>query len=285
MGNPMCRNLLKHGHTLKVYDVVPDLAEEARGTGLRSGDFRRRCRHAASTSSSRCCPPRPTCARSTRANSGVLASVAARHAAHRLLDHRSADVARGRDGRARRRAARWSTHRCPAAWAAPKPARSPSWSAATRRTSRRPSPCSRRMGKNIVHCGGLGQRAGGEDLQQHDARHRDDRYLRGHDARGQARHGSEGLRRRSSIPRAAAAGAPTPTTPIRACSRTCPHRATTPGGFGSDLMLKDLSRSPPMPRSPRSIPCSWGRWPSRSTRSIPSTATARRISPASSCST
>jgi 3-hydroxyisobutyrate dehydrogenase len=25
MGNPMCRNLLKHGHKLKVYDVVPEL--------------------------------------------------------------------------------------------------------------------------------------------------------------------------------------------------------------------------------------------------------------------
>ena len=28
MGNPMCRNLLKHGHTLKVYDVVPDLVKK-----------------------------------------------------------------------------------------------------------------------------------------------------------------------------------------------------------------------------------------------------------------
>lgn len=28
MGNPMCRNLLKHGHTLKVYDVVPELVKK-----------------------------------------------------------------------------------------------------------------------------------------------------------------------------------------------------------------------------------------------------------------
>jgi 3-hydroxyisobutyrate dehydrogenase len=28
MGNPMCRNLLKHGHKLKVYDVVPDLLKK-----------------------------------------------------------------------------------------------------------------------------------------------------------------------------------------------------------------------------------------------------------------
>jgi 3-hydroxyisobutyrate dehydrogenase len=28
MGNPMCRNLLKHGHTLKIYDVLPDLVKK-----------------------------------------------------------------------------------------------------------------------------------------------------------------------------------------------------------------------------------------------------------------
>jgi 3-hydroxyisobutyrate dehydrogenase len=33
MGNPMCRNLLKHGHKLKVYDVVPDLARKLEKEG------------------------------------------------------------------------------------------------------------------------------------------------------------------------------------------------------------------------------------------------------------
>jgi 3-hydroxyisobutyrate dehydrogenase len=28
MGNPMCRNLLKHGHALNIYDVVPDLVKK-----------------------------------------------------------------------------------------------------------------------------------------------------------------------------------------------------------------------------------------------------------------
>jgi 3-hydroxyisobutyrate dehydrogenase len=28
MGNPMCRNLLKHGHELRIYDVVPDLLKK-----------------------------------------------------------------------------------------------------------------------------------------------------------------------------------------------------------------------------------------------------------------
>ena len=28
MGNPMARNLLKHGHTLKIFDVVPELVRK-----------------------------------------------------------------------------------------------------------------------------------------------------------------------------------------------------------------------------------------------------------------
>ena len=33
MGNPMCRNLLKNGHTLKVYDVVPELVRKLKDQG------------------------------------------------------------------------------------------------------------------------------------------------------------------------------------------------------------------------------------------------------------
>ncbi len=33
MGNPMCRNLLKHGHALKIYDVVPDLVKKLEKEG------------------------------------------------------------------------------------------------------------------------------------------------------------------------------------------------------------------------------------------------------------
>jgi 3-hydroxyisobutyrate dehydrogenase len=33
MGNPMCRNLLKNGHALKVYDVVPELARKLKEQG------------------------------------------------------------------------------------------------------------------------------------------------------------------------------------------------------------------------------------------------------------
>jgi 3-hydroxyisobutyrate dehydrogenase len=33
MGNPMCRNLLKHGHKLKIYDVVPELVKKLAAEG------------------------------------------------------------------------------------------------------------------------------------------------------------------------------------------------------------------------------------------------------------
>jgi 3-hydroxyisobutyrate dehydrogenase len=38
MGNPMCRNLLKHGHTLKVYDMVPDLVRKVVEHGARAAN-------------------------------------------------------------------------------------------------------------------------------------------------------------------------------------------------------------------------------------------------------
>jgi len=36
MGNPMCRNLLKAGHTLKVYDVVPELLKKLTDAGCEA---------------------------------------------------------------------------------------------------------------------------------------------------------------------------------------------------------------------------------------------------------
>ena len=33
MGGPMCRNLLKNGHALKVYDVVPELVRKLKEQG------------------------------------------------------------------------------------------------------------------------------------------------------------------------------------------------------------------------------------------------------------
>jgi 3-hydroxyisobutyrate dehydrogenase len=43
MGNPMCRNLLKHGHTLKVFDVVPDLLKKLTDLGATPATSARDC--------------------------------------------------------------------------------------------------------------------------------------------------------------------------------------------------------------------------------------------------
>ena len=43
MGNPMARNLLKHGHTLKVFDVVPDLVKKLTDLGVESAPSAATC--------------------------------------------------------------------------------------------------------------------------------------------------------------------------------------------------------------------------------------------------
>ena len=43
MGNPMARNLLKHGHTLKVFDVVPDLVKKLTELGCESATSTGKC--------------------------------------------------------------------------------------------------------------------------------------------------------------------------------------------------------------------------------------------------
>jgi len=43
MGNPMCRNLLKHGHKLKVYDVVADLARKLEKEGCELASSAAEC--------------------------------------------------------------------------------------------------------------------------------------------------------------------------------------------------------------------------------------------------
>ena len=43
MGNPMARNLLKHGHTLKVFDVVPDLVKKLTDLGCESATSASKC--------------------------------------------------------------------------------------------------------------------------------------------------------------------------------------------------------------------------------------------------
>ncbi len=43
MGNPMARNLLKHGHTLKVFDVVPELVKKLTDLGCEAATSAGKC--------------------------------------------------------------------------------------------------------------------------------------------------------------------------------------------------------------------------------------------------
>ena len=43
MGNPMARNLLKHGHTLKIFDVVPDLVKKLTDLGCEAASSPAAC--------------------------------------------------------------------------------------------------------------------------------------------------------------------------------------------------------------------------------------------------
>jgi 3-hydroxyisobutyrate dehydrogenase len=43
MGDPMCRNLLKHGHRLKVHDLVPDLVRKLVDLGCEAGSSAADC--------------------------------------------------------------------------------------------------------------------------------------------------------------------------------------------------------------------------------------------------
>ena len=43
MGNPMARNLLKHGHTLKVFDVMPELVKQLAELGCEHATSAQKC--------------------------------------------------------------------------------------------------------------------------------------------------------------------------------------------------------------------------------------------------
>ncbi len=45
MGNPMARNLLKHAHTLKVFDVMPDLVKKLTELGCEAATSAEKCAH------------------------------------------------------------------------------------------------------------------------------------------------------------------------------------------------------------------------------------------------
>ena len=88
-------------------------------------------------------------------------------------------------GRSRPAWRAWTRPCLGVASAARRAARSPSWRAVRLRPSSRAEPILQAMGKRIVLCGEAGAGTGGQDLQQHDPGHLDDRRVRGVRAGGE----------------------------------------------------------------------------------------------------
>ena len=131
-------------HQVMAFDLsaaaVDAAVEQGRaegGVGRRGGEGRRDRRHHAAG--------RQACARGLR--EGRAAQRRQGHAADRLLDHRRRQRPPCRAAGRRRPGSRWSMRRSRAASAAPRPARSPSWSAAATPPSPRPGRSSRRWAR------------------------------------------------------------------------------------------------------------------------------------------
>ena len=163
------RHRLRHRRPVAVEGVAPaaSAAEAARDR----------------TPSSPCSRAAPSCAPSTPRSSPPPAP--ARSSSTAPPSTSPAPAPRGRGGAPP--ASSPSTRPSPAAPPAPPPARSPSWSAAPPEAFETARPLLDVMGSRAIHCGAGRRRPGGEDLQQHDARHLDDRRLRGLRAGRQAR--------------------------------------------------------------------------------------------------
>ena len=185
MGLPMAQNLIKAGHQVEGVDVTAAATDKLKAAGgavaetaQDRGRARRRGDHHAAG--------RRAGARGLSRPGGIIENA---NAGTLLIDCSTIDVATARDvaaaaearglhdarragvGRRRRRGRR---------------ARSPSWSAAASApSSARSRSCS--DGQDHRACRRRRQRAGGEDLQQHDPRRLDDRGVGGVRARREAR--------------------------------------------------------------------------------------------------
>ncbi len=140
MGRPMLRNLLKAGHTVVAYGRTPAKLDAAVADGAQRGTSNADV-GARAASSSPCCP---TALKSKKSSSARTESSPAPSPAphHRHELHQPARLAKNRRGLRAQKASISSTRPSVAASPRPSTALSPSWSAASRMSSRKPSPSS-----------------------------------------------------------------------------------------------------------------------------------------------
>ena len=186
MGGPMAANLVKAGHGVVGFDLVPAALEAAAQQVSRSSPrpakpWRRGHRHHDA-------PQRPACPGCLPRGTATPACWRRRSPGTLFIDCSTiaVDEARAAHRWQRRPATAVWTLRSPAAWSEPRPAPWPSWSAAATRTSQQRRPLLEVMGTRVVHCGGARRGPGCQDLQQHDPRSLHDRASARHSCWGRS---------------------------------------------------------------------------------------------------
>ena len=154
MGNPMARNLIKHGHALKVFDVVPELVKKLTDLGCVSASSATKCAQDVDVLITML-PSSPHVRSVYQGEQGVLASVGA---GTLLIDSSTIDPHTARDVAMDARAKRLTMIDAPV---------SGGTGGAEAGTLtfmvggeladyEKAKPVLAAMGKNIVHCGGAG---------------------------------------------------------------------------------------------------------------------------------
>lgn len=154
MGNPMARNLLKHGHTLKVFDVVPDLVKKLTDLGCESATSAAKCAQGVEVLITML-PSSPHVRSVYLGEHGVLASVGA---GTLLIDSSTIDPHTARDVAMDARAKRLAMVDAPVSGGTggAEAGTLTFMVGGESADFEKAKPILAAMGKNIVHCGGAG---------------------------------------------------------------------------------------------------------------------------------
>lgn len=154
MGNPMARNLLKHGHALKVFDVVPDLVKKLTDLGCESATSAAKCAEGVEVLITML-PSSPHVRSVYLGEQGVLASAGA---ATLLIDSSTIDPHTARDVAMEARARRLTMVDAPVSGGTggAEAGTLTFMVGGEAANFEKAKPILAAMGKNIVHCGGAG---------------------------------------------------------------------------------------------------------------------------------
>ncbi len=154
MGNPMCRNLLKRGHALRVYDVVPELVRKLAGPGCEAAASAQEAARGAEMVITML-PSSPHVRRAYLGDTGVLAGAAP---GTPLVDCSTIDPLTARDVAMEARAKGCTMLDAPVSGGVggAEAATLTFMVGGEARDFEAARPVLQAMGKNLVHCGGSG---------------------------------------------------------------------------------------------------------------------------------